>query len=74
MCRNQFFLYLQSIQDLNKIKNLEHPFAGVVKKVTCVKFQQKVLKSIVVPACESFQFFRQKTWFLENNRALPKFL
>ena len=21
-----------------------------------------------------FQFFRQKTWFLENNRALPKFL
>ena len=29
---------------------------------------------MVVGARESFQFFRQKTWFLENNRALSKFL
>ena len=29
---------------------------------------------MVVGARQSFQFFRQKTWFLENNRALPKFL
>ena len=29
---------------------------------------------MVVGACQIFQFFRQKTWFLENNRALSKFL
>ena len=29
---------------------------------------------MVVGARQSFQFFRQNTWFLENNRALPKFL
>ena len=25
-------------------------------------------------ARQSFQFFREKTWFLENNRVLSKFL
>ena len=29
---------------------------------------------MVVGARQSFQIFRQKTWFLENNRALSKFL
>ena len=29
---------------------------------------------MVVGARESFQIFRQNTWFLENNRAFPKFL
>ena len=29
---------------------------------------------MVVGARQSFQFFGQKTWFLENNRALSKFL
>ena len=29
---------------------------------------------MVVGARHSFQFFRQKTWFLENNRALSKYL
>ena len=38
------------------------------------KFQQKLLKSTVTGACQSFQFFKQNTWFLEINRALPKFL
>ena len=28
---------------------------------------------MVVGARQSFQFFRQKTWFLENNRGLPQF-
>ena len=36
-----------------------------------MKFQQKILNSKVVGARQSFQFFRQKTWFLINNRALP---
>ena len=29
---------------------------------------------MVVGARQSFQFFRQNTWFLENDRVLPKFL
>ena len=40
----------------------------------CTKFQQKLLKSTAAGACQSFQIFRQNTWFLENNRALSKFL
>ena len=28
---------------------------------------------MAVGARKNFQFFTQKTWFLENNRALPKF-
>ena len=37
-------------------------------------FQQKILNSLAVEARKSFQFFRQKTWFIENNRALFEFL
>ena len=29
---------------------------------------------MVVGARQTFRFFRQKPWFLENNRALSKFL
>ena len=29
---------------------------------------------MVVGTHQNFQFFRQKTWFLENNKALSKFL
>ena len=29
---------------------------------------------MVVGACQSFQFLKQKTWFPENNRALSKYL
>ena len=29
---------------------------------------------MVVGARQSFQFFRQKTWLLENNKALSRFL
>ena len=29
---------------------------------------------MVVGARQSIQFFRQKTWFLKNNRALSNFL
>ena len=40
----------------------------------CAKFQQKQLNCRVVGARQSFQIFRQKAWFLKNNKALPKFL
>ena len=38
------------------------------------KFQQKILNSMVVGARQKFPYFRQTTWFLENNRALSKIL
>ena len=31
-------------------------------------FSKKILNSVVVGARQSFQFFRQKTWYLGNNR------
>ena len=40
----------------------------------CAKFQQKLLNSVVVGARQSFQIFRQNTWFLENKRVLSKSL
>ena len=52
-------------------KNPKHPFVDITKYKTCAKFQQKILNSMVVGAPQSFQFFRQKTWFLGNNRGLP---
>ena len=38
------------------------------------KFQQEILNSRVIGARQSFQFFTQNTWFLDNNRALSQFL
>ena len=40
------------------------PFVDITRQKTSAKFQQKILKSIVVGAHQNFQFFRQKTWFL----------
>ena len=48
-----------------------HPFVDIIKQKMCAKFQQKILKSMVVGASQSFQFSRQKIWFLGNNRGLP---
>ena len=55
-------------------RNPEHSFVDICKKEMCVKFQQKILNSVVVGARQSFQFFRQTTGFLENNRVLSKIL
>ena len=59
--------------DLNKIKFPRQPFVDIGKQETWAKFQQKKLNCRVVGACQSFQIFRQNTWFLKNNRALSKF-
>ena len=65
---------LSITQDLNKIlKNPTHPFVDISKTETCGKFQQKILNSTLVGARQSFEFFRQITWFLWNTRALSKF-
>ena len=57
---HSFFTFSLITQDLNKIKNSEHPFLDITKKKTCAKFQQKILNSMVVGPRRSFQFFRQK--------------
>ena len=67
---HSFFTLLLITQDLNKIKHPAHPFVDITKQKTCAKFQQKILNSMVVGAPQSFQFFRQKTWFLGNNKGL----
>ena len=54
-------------------KNPTHRFVDIGKKETGVKFQQKILNSMVVGARQSFKFFRQITWFLGNKRSLHKF-
>ena len=54
---HSFFTLLLITQDLNKIKKIP-PISA------------KILNSMVVGAPQSFQFFRQKTWFLGNNKGL----
>ena len=41
---------------------------------SATNLQQKILNCRVVGDRQSFQIFRQNTWFLENKRALSKFL
>ena len=75
MCRNQvFFIFADNSRSKQNKKNFEHSFVDIGKKKTCAKFQQKILNFKVVGARQSFQNFRQKTWFLKNSRALSKFL
>ena len=74
MCRNQVFLIFPNnrIFKLN-LKNPTHAFVEIAKKKMCAKCHQKIMNCRVVRARHSFRFFRQNTWFHENNRALPKF-
>ena len=71
-----FFEFQQTSPDLNKIKKMPNsPLQNVNgKQKTCAKFKQKIFNSVVTEVRQSFQFFRQDTFFLENKRALSKFL
>ena len=57
------FTFLLITEDLNKNKkkNPEHLFVDTVKYVTCAKYQQKILNSMVVGACQKFELFKQIT-------------
>ena len=69
---HSFFTPLLIPEDLNKIKkHPTHPFVDITKQKTRAKSHQKIVNSMVVGARQSFQFFRQTTWFLGNNRGLP---
>ena len=64
VCRNQVFFILANNSDFKENKKYPtEPFVDIGMD-----------KSVVVGACQSFQFFRQKIWFLESTRALSKFL
>ena len=66
-----FYIFINNSRSRQNKKNLEHPFLDIIRQKTCAKFQQKILNSLVVRGHQSFQIFRQKTWFLGNNRPLP---
>ena len=65
-----------NLRSKQNLKNPEHHFVEIGKLETSAKFEKKnkKIKSTVDGARQSFQFFRKSTWFLENSRALSKFL
>ena len=65
-----FYAFINNSRSKQNKKNPTHPFVDITKSKTCAKCQQKKLNSMVVGARQSFQFSRQKTWFLGNNRDL----
>ena len=68
-----FYIVINNSRSKQNKKNPKNLFVDIVKQETCAKFQQKILNFMVVGTRQNFQFFRQITWFLGNNRALPKF-
>ena len=68
---HSLFTLLLIIQDLNKIPQTlcRHYYEENMRKVSAKNI--KILKSMVFGARQSFHFFRQKTWFLRNNRGVP---
>ena len=75
MRRNQVFLiFANNSRSKQNRKNPAHPYVDIGKWETCAKFQQKLLNCRVVGARQNFEIFRQNGWFLENSRALSKFL
>ena len=72
---HSFFTFLRlHFLDFNKIKKItKRLFLDIVKWETRAKFEQNILNFMIIGACQSFKFFRQKAWFLGNKRALSKF-
>ena len=65
-----FYIFINNSRSKQNEKNPEHSFLDIVKQKTCAKFQRKILNVMIIGARQNFQFFRQVTWFLGNNRAL----
>ena len=70
---SSFLIFANYSRSRQNKENSEHPFVDTSKHETCAKFHKKTLNAMVVGARQNFQFFRQKTWFLENNWVLSKF-
>ena len=69
-----FLIFANNSRSKQNKRNPAHPFVDIGRQKTSAKFQQKVLNCRVVEARQGFQVFRQRIQFLENNRALSKFL
>ena len=66
------FTHLLITQDLNKIRKTPHILlSALLSRKRVQNFSKKILNFMVVGARQSFQFFRQKSLFLGNNRGLP---
>ena len=63
-----FYIFVNNSRSKQNLKNPTYPFVDIIKYEMRVKFQQKILKSVVVGAGQSFHFLRKTTWFLGNNR------
>ena len=70
--KNSSVTRLLITQDLSKIRKIPHILlSALLSRKRVQNFSKKILNSMVVGARQSFQFFRQKPWFLGNNRGLP---
>ena len=68
-----FYIFINNSRSEQNKKHPEHPFVDIGKLKTCARFQLRILSSLVVEARQSFHFFRQITWLVENNIAWSKF-
>ena len=68
------FLILTNNSSSKKIKSISHTLLYTLLSRERVQNFNKNHWSLVVGARQSFQFLRQNTSFLENNRALSEFL
>ena len=67
----RFYTFINNSRSKQNKKNPAHPYVDITKQKTCAEFQQKIWNPMIVGARQSFQFFRQKTYFIGNNRCLP---
>ena len=61
---NHFYTFINKSRFKQNKNNPTHLFVDITKYKTCAKFQQKKLKSMVVAARQSFQFFFQKKYLV----------
>ena len=62
----EFFLFCLDLELFAKIKEDLVLLKLLIRKVC--RISAKKLNSMVVGACQSFQYFRQKNWFLGDNK------
>ena len=60
-----FYTFINNSRSKQNKKNPTHSFVYITKQKKCAKFQQKILKSMVVRARQSFNFSDKKSGFLE---------
>ena len=68
-----FYIFVNNSRSKQNKKIPNTLLQTLVSRKRVQNFSKNVLNSLVVGARQSFQFFRQVTWFLGNYRALPKF-